>query len=602
MLQLQELPSLYSDWRQRQEDRDFRIARMDKVVRGDSTVFDPDEEAVDIRSPNMIQVALEDTAEAASTMPTVKVKPRGTGARARERASMMEKIGVSYLEASSWDRLIHETNLDTLAFGLCPWVVWPDFETNMPLIEKRDPRHCYPDPGYRPGHRVRACLLARNVYLSSLPMRERKLIVEQCGLHNVEIDGNEQVVIVEYFDEDESVVAALINTNAPTYAYSQRSPEIHFIPVELDRWENKTGVCPVVICDRVTLDGEFRGQFDQVIGILEAHMRLMGMVLDYADQAVYSDIWVRDLIGELPYGGGAYIQLGPNGAIGRVPPAVSSLDVQRDLNHLEEAVHLGSRWPKTRPGEIDQAIASAKFVEATAGIMNTAIRTQHMALARTLEAALNICYQMDVKMLPGTKVASGVLRNQEFVEEYDTKNIDLGARAEVDYGIGFGRDPAQSAVLGIQYGQSGLMSQTTVRESIEGITDLNKEMIRIDTEKFREMILAKLLQQLETDQLPPDALPKIMHAREDGKSLVSLYEEFVVKPRMDAMSGATQTGLGAGPLGPDGMPLPPELGGGPGGPTPGVPPAPGPTEMLARLGIPAGPGGTLGTQVQGQAA
>jgi len=128
------------------------------------------------------------------------------------------------------------------------------------------------------------------------------------------------------------------------------------------------------------LDGEFRGQFDQVVGLLEAHIRLMSMVLDYADQAVYSDIYVKDLIGEMPYGGGAYIELGPQGAIGRVPPAVSSLNVQADMAQLMDGIHLGGRWPKSRPGEIDQAIASAKFLESSVGMMNTAIRTYHQIL------------------------------------------------------------------------------------------------------------------------------------------------------------------------------------------------------------------------------
>ena len=71
-----------------------------------------------------------------------------------------------------------------------------------------------------------------------------------------------------------------------------------------------------------------------MVGLLEAHIRLMGLVLDFADQSVYSDIWVRDLIGEMPYGGGSFIELGPSGAIGRVPPAVSSFNIQADLTNL----------------------------------------------------------------------------------------------------------------------------------------------------------------------------------------------------------------------------------------------------------------------------
>src|SRR5690606_18546989 len=121
------------------------------------------------------------------------------------------------------------------------------------------------------------------------------------------------------------------------------------------------------------------------------------------------DIWVRDLVGELPYGGGAYIELGPNGAIGRVPPAVTSLDVQRDLAALVDGIHLGGRWPKSRPGEIDQSIASAKFLESSVGMLNTAIRTYHQILQRSLARAIRIAFIIDRKLFPGPKTVTGIL-------------------------------------------------------------------------------------------------------------------------------------------------------------------------------------------------
>ena len=171
------------------------------------------------------------------------------------------------------------------------------------------------------------------------------------------------------------------------------------------------------------------------------------------------DIFVKDLIGEMPYGGGAYIELGPQGAIGRVPPAVSSLNVQADMAQLMDGIHLGGRWPKSRPGEIDQAIASAKFLESSVGMMNTAIRTYHQILQSKLEKALRIACMVDKEYFPGEKTAGGILRNQEFLEEYNpAKDIDMDNRLRVEYGLGMGRDPAQSAVLHIQYSQNEFVS------------------------------------------------------------------------------------------------------------------------------------------------
>ena len=600
MLDINLLPNMYAAWRSRHYDRDVRMETMDRVVRGDFDIFAPDEEGVDARSPNLIQVALEDTAESASLVPTVRVQPDRPTQSAKKTAAAMEQIAVSYMDMNAIDMLIPRSVMDKAAYGMSVWTVVPDLEQKIPLIERRDPRQCYPEPGFRPGDDVRRCMFAREVYFTQLPGAYRDKLRDALGEHNEygDPDENSKVVLVEYYDEEEYLLTGLYQASSSglvAYGSSQDVP----LPVELERIENKIGICPVVIGSRVSLDGEIRGQFDQVIGLLEAHIRLMGLILDYADQAVYSDIFVKDLIGEMPYGGGSFIELGPAGAIGRVPPAVSSLNVQADLAQLIDGIHVGGRWPKSRPGEIDQSIASAKFLEASAGMMNTAIRTYHQILQRQMERALRIALEVDKAYFPGPKMAAGILRNQEFLSEYNARtDIDPSHRLRVEYGLGLGRDPAQSAVLHIQYSQAEFVSKEFVQENIDGLTDVGRERSRLDVEKFRGMALAKLLQGLESGMVPNEALVKIARAREKGDDLFDLFNEYIVKPEQEMLEAQMPTGLGA-PVDPG---LPPGPGGPPGGPEgPGAlpPPPPGGAELLARLGMPAGEGGMLGTQVSG---
>ncbi len=598
-LPIESIPALYDAWRVRQLARDERHDIIDSVVAGEFQIFDPDEERLTSSSPNMIQVALEDTAEAASLLPTVRVQPTKKGPEAKKAAMKTERVCAGYMETNEIDLFIPRSIMDAGAYGFHATTILPDFEENRPLIERRDPRTVYVEEGYNPGDTVRKALIARAIHYSELPeawrVKIKRTLSEgvlfEGNLHVVdEINENDKVVIVEYYDTEEMLIAAIYDASS---SVSIGKAEAVKLPIELRRMENKTGLCPMVIGPRVSLDGEFRGQFDQVVGMLEAHIRLFALVMDYADQAVYSDIFVKDLIGEMPYGGGAFIELGPNGQIGRVPPAVSSLDVQRDLEHLADGIHLGARWPKSRPGEIDQSIASAKFLESSVGMLNTAIRTYHQLLQRSLAKAMRIALATDKAWFPGTKTARGVLRNQEFLEEYNpSTDIDLEAKVRVDYGLGFGRDPGQSAVLHIQYSGSGLISEETVRENIDGIRDINLELSRIDTEQMRKMMLAKLLQGLETGEVPNSALVEMYRAREKGEPIVDIYEEFVVEPEEEAREQSLPTGLtGGGVLGGG----PPPTGPAPAGP--GVPPAPGGTDLMARLNVPAGPGGTLGTQV-----
>ncbi len=598
-LEINRLSSMYAAWRSRFTERDVRMETIDRIVRGEFDIFDPDEEKVTSRSPNLVQVAIEDTAEAASLVPTIRVQPEGSTVTAKKVARTMEQIAVNYMDLNQIDMLIPRSIMDKAAYGMSVWTITPDLEQKIPVIERRDPRQCYPEPGFRPGDDVRKCMFTREIFFNQLPVEYQQKLKDVIADYSEydDPDENSKVVLVEYYDMEEYILAGLYQASTSGLVRYRGDGDVP-LPVELERIENKAGVCPVVIGTRISLDGEVRGQFDQVVGLLEAHIRLTGLILDYADQAVYSDIFVKDLIGEMPYGGGSFIELGPQGAIGRVPPAVSSLNVQADLAQLVDGMHVAGRWPKSRPGEIDQSIASAKFLESAAGMMNTAIRTYHQILQRQMEKALRIAFEIDKTYFPGAKSASGILRNQQFLIEYNPgSDINTDHQLRVEYGLGLGRDPAQSAVLHIQYSQAEFVSKEFVQENIDGLTDVGRERSRLDVEKFRGMALAKLLMGLEQGTIPETALVEIARAREQGEELFDLYEKYIVKPAEEMLANQVPTGLGP-PMQPGA--LPPGPPGAPEGAAGPMPPGPPPgAELLARLGTPAGPGGTLGTQVTG---
>lgn len=573
MLNLVDLPGLWSDWRTRQNARDERYADVDAVVRGEFGVFDADEQAALNASPNFVETALADTAEAASLMPTVRCTPYTTSDLQRNRAAEMERIGVAYMGAWGADLLIPQTVRYLAKYGLGVWIVWPDFEQRMPLLEQRDPRTCYPEPGYRTGDRVRRCMFTRDVYLTSLPPEHLEKVAGWFAQqrNGPKVTRNTTVTLVEWFDEDEYVLAAMMAVASPLGAVSS---SVRYVPVELERIPNRFDHVPVILGARIA-DGEYVGQFDQVLDLQRAHVRLSSLALDYADQAVYSDVWVRDLIGELSFGGGGFIELGPNGAIGRVPPATSSMNVPRDLQQLEQGLHMGARWPQSRPGEISQSIASAKFLESAAGMMNTAIRTYHLILSQMFSQALQVAMEIDLKLFPGKKTVSGVLRNQHFLMDYDASNIELKNRMRAEYGIGLGRTAAESAVLAIQYAQNGLISQELVQESIEGVTDISRERSRIDTEKLQGLLFAKMLQDVQAGTIDDRALIEILRARRMGEDLVAIYEKYVLEPKEQAMQtplappGAMQPGMPMGVQPPQGQPP--------------VPQAPQPSQMTQRM-------------------
>jgi hypothetical protein len=591
------LPSQYIHFRQRWADRNERMATIIEAANGEFGVDDPGDDAIENRSPNVIQVALEDTAEAASLIPTVRVAPSGPTQADRDKAVAMERMAISYLDVSQVELLTIRMLMDLAAFGMNVVIVVKDPDTGGPVIQWRDPQTCFPQAGWRTMDSSTEVFFARELHYSQLPAEYR----EKIDAHFQQPDNvissidrwyDRKVLLLEYFAEDEYLIAGMYQTS-PTHP----GGTLNYLPIELERGRNPGGVNPVVVSQRFSLDNEPRGQFDQVVGLMRAHIRLMGMVLDYADQAVYSDVWVKDLIGPLNFGGGAYIQLGPNGGIGRVPPAVSDVAVFQEMAALIDAMHLGGRWPKSRPGEIDQAIASAKFLEATAGVMNTVIRTYHLIMKRMWERALRVAFLVD-KEVGDDRMLSGVLRNQQFMAERDVDNIDLNARIRVEYGLGLGRDPAQAMVLGIQASQAGFVSREFVQENFEGITDVALERERIDVENLRSMAFARLLQGLEQGQIPPEALVKIAQDRQKGDDIFELFNEYVVKPQQEQAEQQLTSGIDGAQLMPGAQPAG-QLG-------PAAPPAEAllgaltgaPPEGTNRLSVPLGGGSFAGTESQ----
>ena len=136
----------------------------------------------------------------------------------------------------------------------------------------------------------------------------------------------------------------------------------------------------------------------------------------------------------------------------------------------------------------------------------------------------------------------------------------------VEYGLWLGRDPSQAAVLHIQYAQGEFISKEFVQENIDGVTDVARERARIDVEKLKAMMFAKLLEGTQSGQISGRQLVEIIRAREDGADIAELYERFIVKPEEEAQAGGIQSGLPGVGMIPPGM-GPPGMGPGmgPGG-------------------------------------
>lgn len=605
---------------ERWEDRDDRMDLMRRVVIGDWDIVDPTDKGIPVRSPNVIHAGLMDTAASAAMVPTVRVGASRPGQRRpEERASVMEQIGASYIDAAGGQVFFHQNSIVAGAYGLCSLLVTCDGE-NPPKFMYRDPLTCYPESSISTLGVTERCVFASDVYVSQLPHEWQEAWREHCDERDWQKDWfiNHAVTLVEYNDCERVTVGLAYNAaTIPRNGRAATRGKANFVTVIVEDYANEAGMCFAVIGQLPSVDGEPRGQYDQVVGVMHAHIRMMAVALEYADQAVYNPMFVVDPIGEINDGPDGWIELGPNGKIGRVPPSTTSFSFFEEMNRLIDGVHLGARWPKTRPGDISQSQASGKFVESTVSVQNTVIGSHHEMFQRMMSQAERVAFNLDKKRLErleekgiDTAKVSGTLRNKQYSIGVKADDIDLAADVRVEYGLGFGRDVAQSAVLALQLVGGNVISMEDAQENFPGIPDVARTRARILAEMLEKQLGAKILMGVQQGSVSDRALVQMLRKARDGSTLDAIYEEFVIKPQEQQQEGMLTSGLDGSQMMPGGMGGPP----GAGGPMPPPPPdaqgllagmlgkggaGPAGPETISRLSVPLGDGGFAGSQVTG---
>ncbi len=608
--------SLWQRFVERWTERNERMNLISRVVRGDWTVIDRNARALSAKSPNVIHVGLEDTAAAASMVPTVRVHASDPSDEDSEHsAAQMERLGASYLKRAGGKLLYQKSSLAGGAFGFACWQVVNDGPTGKvgSIPQWRDPSGCFPEPDVDEIGVASRMFHARDIYVSQLNPIHARRFQEHCAGHT---DGkgradpmdpkwfsDHSVTMLEYSDANRVTIGLAYDSSrvqrANGYKPYMDGVGSKWVSVIVEDYPNAAGMCRGVYGQWPSLDGEPRGQYDQVVPVLHAHMRLVAMALEHAAQSVYNELVVVDPIGDVPQGPDAVIELGPQGKAFRLPPATVAFSFFEETNRLLDAVHVGARWPRNRTGEVSQSQASGKFVETSLGVQNAVIQTHHTVLERMTTQALNVCFALDKAEGP-KRTAAGVLRNQQFQIKFDRADIDLAAEVCPSYELGSGRDVAQSAVIAIQLLGAGAISKLDLMENYPGITDVSRTQARLLAEEIEGQAKAQLWMAVQAGEVSPEQLLALLKEVRRGGVFDEAYRKYIFEPKTKAQSQM--------PVGMDGSRMQP--GPGPGGP--GIPAAPNPMDVLGMLGggpeapstinrlsVPLGAGSFAGSQISG---
>ncbi len=547
-----------------QQGRDRRHAKMDKAIAGKWDLI-YDDEMVDSLAPNLIHASLSDIVGAASALPTIRVEPFSESSVAKESASHMRMACEQIFKVSNMEKTIKQFLWDLVAYGHCSAVIARSPEDGTVRIEHREARYFYPEIHWRPSENIKEAMFIRQVDWTSLPTEYQNKLNRPQFTANSTIP---QIVLVDWIDNNMASLWAATTATVDVgqvamgdkFNYS-RDSTAHGEVVMLKEWNHNMGLCPIVAQQVNTFDGQPRGLHDQTIPTQRAYGLMHRMIMDYTEQMTYAITAVSGLSGnEIEIGGGTFVELERDGSIQRVAPPSPTPAVYENLDQLKKAIHEGSRWSSSRTGEVDTSIASAKYLEASAGTLNTLIRELHIDMKDFLERALITALQVQQEVTPTDSYVSS---NQEMKSKFNPKKFNFDNDISVEYSIALGRTPQEAVVAQIQYYQNNLISKKTAIEAIEGIHNADREEARIDTQKLEDLMFQQLAQMILQQQIPADAISKMAEARREGKGISELFDEYVVKPQAEAAANQL--------VGPQGEAIG-QAGGALGGAVPSLPP------------------------------
>lgn len=495
---------------------------------------------------NLIDTAAHDLSEVMAPLPTISCASSSqTSQTKKDFANKRALIANHYIQSSRLSDQMYVAADRFASFGYFAYVVQPDFEMQSPVVRVSTSNSSYFTQDYR--DRV-----VQYVEVMNLPCEELCHFYPELSKAFRDYKqgrATDDIEVAEWHDKD--VVAIFV-------------PDMNLI---LDVAKNPLGRPAVRVVGRPSIDGEKRGQFDDVIGMQVARAIIAQYTLSAVQQSVEAPIQVPRDMNEMDLGPFAAIQT--DGEVKRVQLGVpQGLFPEQQVLASEQRV--GSRYPEARSGNIDASIVTGQGVQALMGTFDTQIQAFQRINESALEDVVAMCFELDELLWPNLERSVRVKDSGSPVEitYKPSKDISKDYSCDVSYGAVAGLDPNRSLIFLLQAGGGGLLSKETQQKYLPIDLDHVAEMKRLDLEALRgaelsaiEMMAQAIPQMAANGQDPSEIVRKIadiIDGREKGKTINDAITEVLApkqaeqpaseSPDMAALMAA-QAGAGAAPQG-----------------------------------------------------
>jgi len=518
-LSMEQIAARVLSLRYRNNERDARNLDVLAVRKGKIAEVYPDffPDGVDANVvANFIDIVARDLSEVMAPLPAVNCSAaNAVNDRARSFADKRTRIASNYFQHSDLAVQMYSGADWYITYGFVPFIIELDEESKLPRIRIENPIGAYPEFD-RYGRCVafaKRYTLTLGELVSQFPEYERELL----GGYGYKQDLNHQVEMIRYYDKDQSVI---------------------YIPSKgdliLSKASNPLGKMMVVVARKPSIDGELRGQFDDVLGIQLLRNRFALLAMEAAEKSVQAPIVLPQDVQELQLGGDAVIRTSNPAGVRRVELSLpqGAFTEQAQLN---QELRVGTRYPEGRTGNIDASIVTGQGVQALMGAFDTQVKSAQAIFAATLRDVISICFEVDEMIFPEEKTIRGVDSGSPYEITYKpSKDIKQDYSADVRYGMLAGLNPAQGLIFMLQALGGGLISKDMAMRELPFTVNVTQELEKIEIENMRSALLggitamAQAIPAMATQgQDPSDMVNKIaavIKARQKGQALEDAIE------------------------------------------------------------------------------
>ena len=560
-LTMEQVTARVDSLRYRNHDRDARNLDVLAVRKGKISDVYPDffPDGVDANVvANFIDIVARDLSEVMAPLPAVNCSAANqVSDRARTFADKRTRIAANYFSHSDLSVQMYSGADWYITYGFVPFMIELDDESRLPRIRIENPVGAYPE-----FDRYGRCVAFAKRYLMSLgelvsqfPDYERELL----GGYGYKQDLNTQVEMIRYYDKDQSII----------YIPNKQN-------LVLSKAANPLGKMMVIVARKPSIDGELRGQFDDVLGIQLLRNRFALLAMEAAEKSVQAPIVLPQDVQELQLGGDAVIRTSNPAGVRRVDLNIPA-GAFTEQTLLNQELRVGSRYPESRTGNINASVVTGQGVQALMGAFDTQVKSAQAIFAASLRDVIRLCFEVDEVIYPEEKTIRGVDSGSPYEVTYKpNKDIKGDYSADVRYGMLAGLNPAQGLIFMLQALGGGLISKDMAMRELPFTVNVTQELEKIEIENMRQALLGSLtaytqaIPQMATQgQDASEVVRKIaavIKARQKGQALEDAIEA-TFAPQQQAVppAGAPQAveqpspapvgapGGGPSPMGPEGQ-------------------------------------------------